>query len=107
MNISLLDPISPVSLKEKPVFPHSNSNNNRNRTLSVRSELSQSPGSHTGVLDGGPVHPGVDKQVSVVSATQEEKTNSKFIGALLPTVRYVVSRSVSSRKLERQLPAVS
>lgn len=79
MNISLLDPISPVSLKEKPVFPHSNSNNNRNRTLSVRSELSQSPGSHTGVLDGGPVHPGVDKQLSVTSATKEEKTNSKFL----------------------------
>lgn len=69
------DPISPISLKEKPVFPHINSNNNRNRTLSVRSELSQSPGSHTGVLDGGPVHPGVDKQLSVTSATKEEKTN--------------------------------
>lgn len=105
MSISLLDPISPISLKEKPVFPH-NSNNNRNRTLSVRSELSQSPGSHTGVLDGGPVHPSVDKQLSVTSATKEEKTNSKFIGGSVTNCK-VCGQLVSSNKLESQLPAVS
>nr|XP_022286886.1 multidrug resistance-associated protein 5-like isoform X2 [Crassostrea virginica] len=73
------DPISPVSLKEKPMFNDTNSNNNRKRTASVlsrESELSQSPGSQTGVLDPGKGHhKGLETQMSVNSITQEEKTN--------------------------------
>ncbi|XP_061171411.1 ATP-binding cassette sub-family C member 5-like [Saccostrea echinata] len=73
------DPTSPTSLKEKPLFHHGNCNNNRNRTSSVRSgesELSMSPKSQTGILDsGGKEYQGIEKQVSVISNTQEEKTN--------------------------------
>lgn len=63
------------------MFNNTNSNNSRKRTASVlsrESELSQSPGSQTGVLDPGKGHhKGLETQMSVNSITQEEKTNSK------------------------------
>jgi hypothetical protein len=69
---AVVDPKSPVSLKENPLLQHSNSNNNRSRTFSVRSCESEMSGSSR--TD----KPGIEPQMSVVSSTQEEKTNSMY-----------------------------
>ncbi|XP_056005289.1 ATP-binding cassette sub-family C member 5-like [Ostrea edulis] len=70
------DPRSPVSLRENPLLQHSNSNNNRSRTFSARSCESELSGtSYTDVPLSGREKPGMETQMSVVSSTQEERTN--------------------------------